>query len=79
MCIRDRTNAARHQVDPVVSVRVTSGQTVVVEVVSTGRVRPQPGTGAGLEGLRERAASVGGTLEAWQAEETFTVRAELAA
>ena len=73
------TNAARHQVDPVVSVRVTSGQTVVVEVVSTGRVCPQPGTGVGLEGLRERAASAGGTLEAWQAGETFTVRAELAA
>ena len=73
------TNAARHQVDPVVSVRVTPGQTVVVEVVSTGRVCPQPGTGVGLEGLRERAASAGGTLEAWQAGETFTVRAELAA
>lgn len=73
------TNAARHQVDPVVSVKVTPGQTVVVEVVSTGRVCPQPGTGVGLEGLRERAASAGGTLEAWQAGEAFTVRAELAA
>ena len=51
----------------------------MVEAVSTGRVCPQPGTGVGLEGLRERAASAGGTLEAWQAGEEFTVRAELAA
>ena len=60
-----------------VSVSVTPGPTV--EVISTGQVRPQPGAGVGLEGLRERAASAGGALEAWQAGETFTVRAELAA
>ena len=71
------TNATRHQVNPVVSVSVTPGPTV--EVISTGQVRSQPGAGVGLEGLRERAASAGGALEAWQAGETFTVRAELAA
>ena len=73
------TNAARHQVNPVVSVCVTPGPTVEVEVISTGQVRSQPSTGVGLEGLRERAASVGGALEAWQSGETFTVRAELSA
>lgn len=72
-------NAARHQVDPAVMVRIAPGETVVVEVVSTGQIRPQPGTGVGLEGLRERAASAGGTLKTWQSGETFTVRAELAA
>ena len=72
-------NATRHQTDPVVTVRVAVGETVVVEIVSTGEIRPQPGAGVGLEGLRERAASAGGTLKAWQSGETFTVRAELAA
>lgn len=73
------TNATRHQVSPQVDVRIADGTPVVVEVVSTGQVCSQPGTGVGLEGLRERASSAGGTLDAWLAGQTFTVRAELAA
>lgn len=70
-------NAARHQVDPVVSVRVAPGEHLMVTVESVGRVSPQPGAGTGLESLRERAASTGGTLTVEQAGDTFTVRAEL--
>ena len=73
------TNATRHQIDPQVDVRIAGGNPVVVEVASTGRVRPQPGTGVGLEGLRERAISAGGTLETSLTGQTFTDRAELAA
>lgn len=73
------TNATRHQIDPQVDARIAGGNPVVVEVASTGRVRPQPGTGVGLEGLRERAISAGGMLETSLTGQTFTVRAELAA
>ena len=72
------TNAARHQQDPEVRVRVDAGQRCTVTITSTGPIRPRPGTGTGLEGCRERAASAGGTLETMQHGNTFIVRAELA-
>lgn len=71
------TNAARHQQDPEVRVRVETGQRCTVTITSTGPIRPRPGTGTGLEGCRERAASAGGTLETMQHGNTFIVRAEL--
>lgn len=71
------TNAARHQQDPEVRVRVDAGQRCTVTITSTGPIRPRPGTGTGLEGCRERAESAGGTLETMQHGNTFTVRAEL--
>lgn len=71
------TNAARHQRDPEVRVRVDAGQRCTVTITSTGPIRPRPGTGTGLEGCRERAASTGGTLETMQHGNTFIVRAEL--
>ena len=46
-------------------------------VTSQGAIAPRTGAGIGLEGLRERAASTGGTLEVVQQGDTFTVRAVL--
>lgn len=72
------TNAARHQVDPQVSVTLTPlDEALEVEVTSQGTIAPRTGAGIGLEGLRERAASTGGTLEVVQQGDTFTVRAVL--
>lgn len=72
------TNAARHQVEPQVSVALTPlDEALEVEVTSQGTIAPRTGAGIGLEGLRERAASTGGTLEVVQRGDTFTVRAVL--
>ncbi|PAT08022.1 sensor histidine kinase [Corynebacterium hadale] len=70
-------NAARHQEDPDVRVRVEAADRLAVTVASTGPIRPRPGAGTGLEGCRERAASAGGTLSTEQRGDTFIVRAEL--
>jgi signal transduction histidine kinase len=50
---------------------------LVVEVVDDGNgtAAPLPGAGAGLEGLRERAAAVGGTITAEPLTRGFRVRA----
>jgi signal transduction histidine kinase len=63
------TNVARHADPPVATVDVhTDDGTLVVSItdVGTGRRRPDtlPRGGNGLPGMRERAASVGGTLVA---------------
>ncbi|WP_437437631.1 ATP-binding protein [Streptomyces prasinopilosus] len=54
---------------------------LTIRVEDDGRARPcepPPGTGHGLIGMRERAASVGGRLEAAaRPEGGFTVTAEL--
>ena len=72
------TNAARHQVNPHVRVTLTPREeSLEVEVVSQGRIAPRAGAGTGLEGLHERAASTGGTLEVVEQGESFTVRARL--
>lgn len=72
------TNAAKHQVDPVVHVTVEPAEGgVAVAVVSTGRRAPQPGAGAGIEGMRERARATGGTLDVTYDGDTVTVNARL--
>ncbi|AQQ14285.1 Sensor histidine kinase DesK [Corynebacterium glaucum] len=72
------TNAARHQVNPQVRVTLTPlDEALEATVTSQGAIAPRTGAGIGLEGLRERAASTGGTLEVVQQGDTFTVRAVL--
>jgi signal transduction histidine kinase len=63
------TNVARHADPPVATVSLhRSNGTLVVSVVDDGtghrRGEPLPSGGNGLPGMRERAASVGGTLAA---------------
>lgn len=63
------TNVARHADPPIANVdveRVDDMLVVSVTDVGTGRRHndPLPGGGNGLPGMRERAAAVGGTLEA---------------
>lgn len=72
------TNATRHQENPEVRVTlVPQPDALEVTVTSTGRISPHAGAGIGLVGLRERAASTGGTLETTRGGNTFTVHAVL--
>jgi signal transduction histidine kinase len=61
------TNVLRHSTATRASVRVTSdGDAVVVEIIDDGREKPAlslPG-GHGLQGMKERAAALGGVCEA---------------
>jgi signal transduction histidine kinase len=60
------TNVVRHSGADSCRIRVDRGeQEVTVEVDDRGRGgTPRPGSGFGLAGMRERAALLGGTLEA---------------
>jgi signal transduction histidine kinase len=73
------TNVLRHAGDTPawVTVRCSAGS-LLVEVRDRGR-GPVGGApaGLGISGMRERAAAVGGRLEAGAAEDGFVVRAEL--
>jgi signal transduction histidine kinase len=77
------TNVARHSDVPVAFVRIrTDGETLGLEILDEGSGRtgtPElPGGGNGIAGMRERAASVGGRLEAGpRPGRGFAVRAEL--
>ncbi|MCU1459853.1 MAG: two component system sensor kinase [Actinomycetia bacterium] len=77
------TNVARHSDRPEAVVRIAvSGDELRIEVLDdgSGRVRPQvlPGGGNGIPGMRERAASVGGGLEAGpRPGRGFAVRARI--
>jgi signal transduction histidine kinase len=62
------TNVVRHagRAAATVTLRYEPGY-LLVDVVNDGGSAPAPfsdGTGAGLDGMRERAAALGGTLEA---------------
>jgi signal transduction histidine kinase len=76
------TNVVRHagRVTATVSLRHDGGY-LHVDVVNDGGARPVPfgdGTGAGLAGMRERAAALGGTLDAGpRPGGGFAVRARL--
>jgi signal transduction histidine kinase len=76
------TNVVRHAGPATATVRVGyEPGAVVVEIADTGRGRPSGAArpaGHGIAGMRERAAAVGGTLEAGpSAEGGFRVRARL--
>ena len=74
------TNALRHSRSPRVTVSVTRAATeleVVVGSVGVGHQSSYGGSGSGLDGLRDRVGSVGGTLETSVVGDTFTLRARL--
>jgi signal transduction histidine kinase len=80
------TNALKHAAPGPVGVRLDrAGQTLTIEVSSVIGERPgprAPGSGAGLVGMRERVALLGGTIEAGPSvteggTKTWRVRAEL--
>jgi signal transduction histidine kinase len=64
------TNVARHAGSATATVRLSyQAESLVVEVLDNGRAlnsngKPTPGSGTGIAGMRERAATVGGQLEA---------------
>jgi signal transduction histidine kinase len=74
------TNAARHG-DGAASVEVAFGEgeleLTVVNELPRGRAAPANGGGHGLVGMRERAALLGGSLEAGALDGRFEVRARL--
>jgi signal transduction histidine kinase len=75
------TNVVRHAEATAASVVLRyEPDALVLEICDNGRGGAANGTGHGLIGMRERAASVGGTLEAGPAPEGgFRVHAELPA
>ena len=74
------TNAVKHQENPSARVTVEQGsEGIVVTVVSTGRLAPQPGAGTGIVGMRERARATGGSLDITQEKNTVTITATLGA
>jgi signal transduction histidine kinase len=74
------TNAARHG-DGAASVQVAFGERelelTVVNGLPGGRAAPADGGGHGLVGMRERAALLGGSLDASAVDGRFEVRARL--
>jgi signal transduction histidine kinase len=75
------TNALKHSVRRDVSVKVSIGSKVTVQISSRGAALDQPVTGVcsgvGLRGLRERVEGVGGRFTVDAAVDRFTVRADL--
>jgi signal transduction histidine kinase len=69
------TNAAKHAPGRPVTVHVAVGAAVGLCVASSGR--PREGRGLGLDGMRERAESLGGALTAGPGGPGWVVRAEL--
>jgi signal transduction histidine kinase len=58
------TNVTRHARARAVTVRLGYGDGVTVEVVDDGVGAGGAGPGNGIAGMRERAAALGGTVEA---------------
>jgi signal transduction histidine kinase len=75
------TNALRHGVpgEPIVFRESWRSSDVVIEVENRAHEIENPGTGSGIDGMRSRVASVGGSLEAEALEGLFTARARIPA
>jgi signal transduction histidine kinase len=76
------TNVAKHAPGAPTSVLVARARDMILVEVRNGRATEPASPGAasggyGLIGLRERAAELGGRLEAWPVAGGFAVRAEL--
>ncbi|XVV16045.1 sensor histidine kinase [Actinoplanes sp. CA-131856] len=73
------TNAIRHgRPDGAVIVqRSWTGDALVIEVRNATRADSPPGSGSGLDGMRERLAAVGGTLETGRREDVFVATARI--
>lgn len=76
------TNAVRYAPGAAATVRLRySGTGITIEVADEGQAGPGtsagPGGGAGLAGLRERAALLGGQFEAGSGQQGFVIRAFL--
>jgi signal transduction histidine kinase len=76
------TNALKHAAPGPVEVRLAGGEPLVVTVTSRLGERPgprAPGSGAGLVGMEERVALLGGSFTAGQEDGRWVVRAALPA
>jgi signal transduction histidine kinase len=75
------TNALKHAAPGPVEVRLTGGEPLVVAVTSRLGERADPprvpGSGAGLVGMEERVALLGGSFAAGPSGDVWLVRAEL--
>jgi signal transduction histidine kinase len=72
------TNALRHgRPGGVVAVQRTWSPTGLVIQVANEIGQPQPGSGAGLAGMRSRLAAIGGSLHTEGAGDRFTARAHI--
>lgn len=73
------TNATRHMRDPRAAVDlVCDGGSLRLAIDSQGAISPEPGTGHGLVGIRERVAIYGGEVESGQvAPDRFVVHVRL--
>ncbi|MEV5829888.1 histidine kinase [Spirillospora sp. NPDC052242] len=74
------TNARKHAPDAVVRVVLEAGRELTIQLdnaTTPGREPALPGAGAGLVGLAERVALLGGTLEHGAAGGRFRLRARL--
>ncbi|GAB3848791.1 sensor histidine kinase [Nesterenkonia populi] len=75
------TNALRHSADRAVSVRIGGdpqrGMSLEFSNRSTGQSQFAGGSGTGLVGVRERAELLGGSAEAHQGDDQFTLRVRL--
>jgi signal transduction histidine kinase len=71
------TNVVRHAGASAVSVRVEYGERELLIAVADDGTGGPAGPGAGIEGMRQRVAIVGGSLTAGPAEHGWSVRARL--
>jgi signal transduction histidine kinase len=73
------TNVRRHAPGATVQVRLTVGDTVVLQVEDDGAAVGEVVEGYGLRGMRERVEAAGGTLTATSGPAGFVVRLEVPA
>ena len=72
------TNAARHGGTGPVTLRLSAGDELVIEVVNPLPAAPRPGGGGrGVTGIRERVGLLGGTVRAGADGDMWRVRTAL--